>query len=112
MTKIQKSLNSYITTEMDYWDFSGVVRVIQNGRIIFETCRGYSNIEFGIKNTMETRFTVASVAKQFTAFAIMILYDKGLLQLNEKANLYLPPRHAASSENNSSSSFIAHVGTA
>lgn len=30
MTKIQKSLNSYITTEMDYWDFSGVVRVIQN----------------------------------------------------------------------------------
>ena len=91
MTKIQKSLNSYITTEMDYWDFSGVVRVIQNGRIIFETCRGYSNIEFGIKNTMETRFTVASVAKQFTAFAIMILYDKGLLQLNEKANLYLPP---------------------
>lgn len=49
MTKIQKSLNSYITTEMDYWDFSGVVRVIQNGRIIFETCRGYSNIEFGIK---------------------------------------------------------------
>ena len=91
MTKIQKSLNSYTTTEMDYWDFSGVVRVIQNGRIIFETCRGYSNIEFGIKNTMETRFTVASVAKQFTAFAIMILYDKGLLQLNEKANLYLPP---------------------
>lgn len=85
-------MNSYTTTEMDYWDFSGVVRVIQNGRIIFETCRGYSNIEFGIKNTMETRFTVASVAKQFTAFAIMILYDKGLLQLNEKANLYLPPQ--------------------
>jgi len=98
MTKIQKSLNSYITTEMDYWDFSGVVRVIQNGRIIFETCRGYSNIEFGIKNTMETRFTVASVAKQFTAFAIMILHDKGLLQLDEKANWYLPPNMQLPSE--------------
>lgn len=70
MTDIQKSLKSYIAAETDYWDFSGVVRIIQNGGILFETCRGYSNIEFGIKNTMETKFTVASVAKQFTAFAI------------------------------------------
>ncbi len=91
MTKIQKSLHNYITTEMDYWDFSGVVRIIQNGETIFETCRGYASIEFGTKNAMETNFTVASVAKQFTAFAIMILYDKGLLQLDEKANQYLPP---------------------
>ena len=91
MTEIQKSLESYITAEMDNWDFSGVVRIIQNGNILFETCRGFSNIEFCIKNTMETKFTVASVAKQFTAFAIMILHDKGLLQLDEKANRYLPP---------------------
>ena len=27
---IQKRLNDYITTELDYWDFSGVVRVIQS----------------------------------------------------------------------------------
>lgn len=98
MTEIQKSLKSYITAEMDYWDFSGVVRIIQNGRILFETCRGYSNIEFGIKNTMETKFTIASVTKQFTAFAIMILYDKGLLQLDEKANRYLPSNMQLPSE--------------
>ena len=98
MTEIQKNLESYITAEMDYWDFSGVVRIIQNGRVLFETCRGYSNIEFGIKNTMETKFTVASVAKQFTAFAIMILHDKGRLQLDEKANWYLPPNMQLPSE--------------
>lgn len=63
MTEIRKVLNNYITTEMAYWDFSGVIRIIQNGGIIFETCRGYSNVEFSIKNTMETRFTVASVTK-------------------------------------------------
>lgn len=98
MEEIQKRLKSYITTEMDDWDFSGVVRIIQNGKILFETCRGYANIEFGIKNTMETNFTVASVTKQFTAFAIMILYDKGLLQLDEKANWYLPPNMQLPSE--------------
>lgn len=79
MAEIIKILNDYIAAEMAYWDFSGVIRIIQNGGVIFEASRGYSNIEFSIKNTMETRFTVASVAKQFTAFAIMILYDNGLL---------------------------------
>jgi hypothetical protein len=54
MTEIQNRLNSYIAAEMDNWDFSGVIRMIQNGRILFETCRGYSNIEFSVKNTLET----------------------------------------------------------
>ncbi len=87
---IQKKLSDYISAEMNYWDFSGVIRIIQKGEIIFETSRGYSNIEFGIKNDVTTRFSVASVTKQFTAFAIMILYDKGLLKLDERANRYLP----------------------
>ena len=98
MAEIHKNLNNYIVTEMDCWDFSGVIRIIQNGQIIFETSRGYSNIEFSIKNTMETRFAVASVAKQFTAFAIMILYDKGKIRLDEKANRYLPSNMQLPSE--------------
>jgi CubicO group peptidase (beta-lactamase class C family) len=98
MTEVQKDLNDYIMSEIDYFDFSGVVRIIQDGEVIFETCRGYSNIEFAIKNTMGTKFTVASVTKQFTAFAIMILYDKGLLRLDEKANRYLPPNMQLPSE--------------
>ena len=90
MTNIQKKLDNYITAEMAYWDFSGVIRIVQKGAVLYETSRGYANIAFGIKNTMQTRFVVASVTKQFTAFAIMILYDKGLLALEEKANRYLP----------------------
>ena len=85
MTNIQKKLDNYITAEMAYWDFSGVIRVVQKGAVLYETSRGYANIAFGIKNTMQTRFVVASVTKQFTAFAIMILYDKGLLALEERS---------------------------
>lgn len=87
---ITKNLNDYIISEINYWDFSGVIRVVQSSKTLFETSRGYSNIAFGIKNDMATRFTVASIAKQFTAFAIMLLYDRGLIQLHEKANRYLP----------------------
>lgn len=81
---IQEELARYTRAEMDYWDFSGVIRIIQNGSVIFEKSRGYANIGFGIKNNIKTRFNIASVAKQFTAFAIMALYDKGLLELDYK----------------------------
>lgn len=87
---IKNKLSTYINNEIDFWNFFGVIRVIQNGKILFETSRGFANIEFGVKNSMATRFNVASVTKQFTAFAILILYDKGLLKLDEKANRYLP----------------------
>ncbi len=47
-----------MNTEMEEWDFSGVIRVMKKGATIYEVSRGYSIIEFGIKNTMETRFCV------------------------------------------------------
>lgn len=87
---IQKDLTDYVNRELVYWDFSGVIRIIKDGKIFWETCRGYANMEFGVENTMSTRFAVASVTKQFTAFAVMLLYDRGLLSLDADANRYLP----------------------
>ena len=51
---IQEELARYTRAEMDYWDFSGVIRIIQNGSVIFETSRGYANIGFSIKNNIKT----------------------------------------------------------
>ena len=87
---IQHRLAEFIGKEIEYWDFWGAIRIVKNGKILWETSRGYSCAEFGTKNTMSTRFTIASVTKQFTAFAVMLLYDKGLLSLDEDANTYLP----------------------
>lgn len=83
-------LKDHVTHELDAWDFSGVIRVIRNGSIFWEISRGYSCMEFDIKNTMSTRFAIASVTKQFTAFAVMLLWDRGLLSLDSDANTYLP----------------------
>lgn len=89
--EMRQKLCDYINTELNYWDFSGAIRITQKGKTLLETYRGCSNREFGIKNDRNTRFSVASVTKQFTGFAIMLLYDRGLLQLDERANRYLPP---------------------
>ena len=87
---IQQCLAEFIERETEYWDFWGAIRIVKDGEILWETSRGYANAEFGVRNTMDTRFTIASVTKQFTAFAVMLLYDKGLLSLNAEANTYLP----------------------
>ena len=86
----QQRLTAFIGRETEYWDFWGTIRIVKNGNILWETSRGYACPEFGVKNTMSTRFTIASVTKQITAFAVMLLYDKGLLSPDTDANTYLP----------------------
>ena len=39
-TDIQKKLSAYISEEIDYWDFSGVIRITHKGETIYETGRG------------------------------------------------------------------------
>ncbi len=87
---ILQTLSEYTVSETEYWDFSGVIRILRKGNILFEACRGCANIEFNVEISMSTRFSVASVAKQFTAFAVMLLYDRKLLRLDEPACHYLP----------------------
>lgn len=86
----KNKLSDFVNQELELWDFSGVIRVIKDGSVFWEACRGYSSAEFGIKNSHDTRFSLASVTKQFTAFAIMLLADKQLIDLDKNANIYLP----------------------
>ena len=90
MAKTQSKLNSYITNYMAQWDFFGVVQIIKKGKVLFQNAYGYASVEFGIKNDMNSCFSIASMSKQFTAFAIMILYDKEMLDIDNPARLYLP----------------------
>ena len=78
---LQQRLDEFVGRETEYWDFRGAIRIVKGGNILWETSRGYASAEFYVRNTMSTRFTIASVTKQFTAFAVMLLYDRGLLLL-------------------------------
>ncbi|QTD40526.1 serine hydrolase [Sporosarcina sp. Te-1] len=90
MLGLQVKLEAYMNQYMDLWDFYGVIQVIKKGEVLFEKTDGYANIEFGVENDINTRFSLASVSKQFTAFAIMLLYEKNMLDIDKPARLYLP----------------------
>ena len=63
--------------------------VIRNGEIIWEEAFGLANLEKKIRATPETLYPIASVTKPFTAAALMILVERGLVDLDKPANAYL-----------------------
>ena len=65
------------------------VGVVRNDSLIFSKGYGMANLEYAIPNTPATVFHMASVSKQFTAFAIVLLAAKGKLQLDDDIRKYL-----------------------
>lgn len=63
--------------------FSGTVTVVKNGVIVSNTSHGMANVELGTPNTTKTRFAIGSVSKQFTAAAILLLQERGLLKTTD-----------------------------
>ena len=66
------------------------VAVIDNGKLTFSRGYGSAQLEYNAPITTQTKFHVASVSKQFTAMAIMLLEADGKLSLDEEVQKYLP----------------------
>lgn len=69
------------------------IAVIQNGKTIYSHGYGAANLEYGVPNTPATVFHLASVSKQFTAFAIHLLAHDGKLSLDDDVRKYVPKLH-------------------
>src|ERR1043165_9303303 len=65
------------------------VGIVRNDSLIFAKGYGMANLEYGIPITPETIFHMASVSKQFTAYAILLLAKQGKLQLDDDIHKYL-----------------------
>jgi CubicO group peptidase (beta-lactamase class C family) len=73
---------------------AGCTVAVANGdRILFSKGYGSADPEYDIPNTRNTIFHVASVSKQFTAFAIALLADQGKVSLNDDIRKYIPELH-------------------
>jgi len=70
--------------------FSGSVLVAKNGKIIFEQAYGEYNRETKTPNTIDTKYGIGSVTKQFTAMLVMQLVEKNKIKLGDTIGKYLP----------------------
>jgi CubicO group peptidase (beta-lactamase class C family) len=64
--------------------------VIKENAVIYKRGYGSAQLEYEIPITPSTVFHVASVSKQFTAFAITMLADLGKLSLDDDIRKHLP----------------------
>ena len=69
--------------------FSGAVLAARDGELLFATAVGTSGPD-GSPLTTETLFEIASVSKQFTAAAVLLLRQDGALELDDPLHEHLP----------------------
>jgi D-alanyl-D-alanine carboxypeptidase len=74
---------------------SGGVLVACRGDLLLRESYGLANHEYEVPNTPETRFRIASITKQFTAMAILLLHIDGRLAIQDGLSQYLDncPEH-------------------
>src|ERR1044072_561983 len=61
-----------------------------NGETVFEKAFGLAEMEHNVPNTPQTVFESGSVAKQFTAAALVLLQQEGKLSIDDPVRKYIP----------------------
>lgn len=85
---------SAIFEPWDRADSPGLVAgVYRDGQRLWSEGYGLASLELGVTNDPATRFNAGSIAKQFTATAILMLEERGLLDLDDRVRRYVPELH-------------------
>ena len=83
-------MDQIVRASADKDAFAGSVLVARDGEILLDRGYGFANREWRVPNTGDTKFRLASVSKQFTAVAVMILHERGLVDLDAPVKTWLP----------------------
>ena len=93
-TNFSKSSEDKIDSIFQEYDNSvtpGVsIGLMQNGKLIFSKGYGMADLEHNIPIDSSSVFSLASVSKQFTVFAVLLLEQQGKLSLDDDIRKHLP----------------------
>ena len=71
-------------------DFSGSILIAKKGEVLYTGAFGLADREAHRKNTVNTRYMIASMTKQFAAMAILVLEQRGELTLDQTVDHFFP----------------------
>ncbi len=86
ISKIDSLLNALYSNKNIY----GNVLIAEKGKVIYKHSFGYANEATKEKLNENSIFELASCSKQFTAMSIMLLKEKGKLNLEDEIKIYIP----------------------
>src|SRR5437016_3048810 len=90
MTRITHEIDAVLGAEIAPGEPGAAVAVLRDGAFLHCKCYGLANVEWDIPIMPDTVFHIASLTKQFTATAIMMLKERGLVSLDAPLEHYLP----------------------
>src|SRR5690348_12460527 len=90
-TRMDQIVESYVANKQ----FMGTVLVARGSKVLFSKGYGSANLEWDISNAPNTKFRLGSISKQFTAAAILLLEERGKLQVSDPVKQHLPDAPAA-----------------
>ena len=83
-------VDDYVNRQMRRQHVAGLsLAVVKNGKLIRAKGYGLANVELKVQATPETVYNIASIGKQFTATAIMLLVEEGKMGLDGKITNHL-----------------------
>lgn len=91
--ELTKKIDDLVTEMSKPGEPGFTVGVARGDKVLFSKGYGLANPEYDVQNSPNTIFHVASVSKQFTAFAIALLADQGKISLDDDIRKYLPELH-------------------
>lgn len=89
--RLEQVVQSYVTAKQ----FMGAVLVAKGEKVLLSKGYGSANLEWDVPNSPTTKFRLGSVTKQFTAACILLLGERGKLELDDPVKKYMPDAPAA-----------------
>ncbi len=69
---------------------SAVVAVVVDGKLVYVHAYGKARLEPPTPATVQMRYSIGSISKQFTAAAILLLVEEGKLSLDDTVGKFIP----------------------
>jgi D-alanyl-D-alanine carboxypeptidase len=87
---LEARIDEYLAPYVKGGNFLGAVLIAKGDRVLASRAFGDSSYELRVPNSPETRFHIASVSKPFTAAAVLVLAERGRLQVSDPLSRFLP----------------------
>jgi CubicO group peptidase (beta-lactamase class C family) len=91
LARMEQVVQSYVKDKQ----FMGAVLVARGNDVLLDKGYGFANLEWNIPDSPRTKFRLGSITKQFTAASILLLEERGKLNVEDPVKKYMPDAPAA-----------------
>jgi len=88
---LEKKLDQRISSTLQKAGAPSVsVAVVEDGKLVYAKAFGTADLAAGRPASVQTRYAVGSISKQFTAAALLMLEEQGKLSMDDHVSQYFP----------------------